>query len=368
MMKNILVTGGAGFIGSNFVRYLLDQAASGAAPELRIINLDILSYAGSLENLKDLPAPEHHTFIQGDICDRSLVDSLFQTYQIDTVVHFAAETHVDRSIHDPEPFIRANIIGTFTLLDVARKYWVSSPAGLSTGLHNFRFHHVSTDEVFGSLAPDAPAWSEATPYDPHSPYSATKASSDHLVRAYGHTYGLPVTISNCSNNYGPYQFPEKLIPLMILNALNGRQLPVYGDGQQIRDWLYVVDHCSAIWSVLRDGKPGETYTIGGGNQPSNLVVVRMICDILDECKPDSPFTPHEQLIHFAADRPGHDRRYAMDITRIRQELGWQPRYSLEDGLLKTAEWYLSHPEWIDNIRERKEYQSWLDRNYAQRSS
>lgn len=366
-MKNILVTGGAGFIGSNFVRYLLEQVSTGAAAELQVVNLDVLSYAGSQENLRDLPAPDRHTFVQGDICNRALVDELFRSRQIDTVVHFAAETHVDRSIHDPEPFIQANILGTFTLLDVARKYWLPGEVNQATSLDGVRFHHVSTDEVFGSLAPSDPAWSETTPYDPHSPYSATKASSDHLVRSYGHTYDLPVTISNCSNNYGPHQFPEKLIPLMILNALHGRPLPIYGDGQQIRDWLYVEDHCSAIWAVLNKGKSGETYTIGGGNQPTNLVVVHTLCEILDECQPDSPFAPHEQLIKFVADRPGHDRRYAMDITRIRQKLGWQPRYSLADGLLKTTEWYLAHPEWIDNIRQRHEYQGWLNRNYAQRS-
>jgi dTDP-glucose 4,6-dehydratase len=357
-MQNILVTGGAGFIGSNFVRFLLQNE-----PEVRIVNLDALTYAGSLENLQDLPDPQRHTFVQGDICDRPLVDRLLRQYQIDTIVHFAAETHVDRSIVGPERFIQTNVMGTFTLLEACRQFWLDEK-GLP--VENVRFHHVSTDEVFGSLAPGEPAWTEDTPYAPNSPYAASKAASDHLVRAYHHTYGLPISITNCSNNYGPYQFPEKLIPLMILNALDGRPLPVYGDGGQIRDWLYVEDHCEAIWLVLREGKTGETYNIGGGNQPTNLTVVKTLCEILDERLPHSPFVPHEHLIQFVADRPGHDRRYAMDISKIHHQLGWQPRQSLASGLLKTVDWYLSHPQWVDAIRKQQEYQAWLERNYSKR--
>jgi dTDP-glucose 4,6-dehydratase len=357
-MKNVLVTGGAGFIGANFVRYLLETEN-----ETKIINLDLLTYAGSLENLKDLPDPDRYTFIQGDICDLELVSDIFRRYAIDTVVHFAAETHVDRSIIGPAQFIQTNVIGTFTLLESARSYWlVDKPLPLET----VRFHHVSTDEVFGSLAPDEPAFSERTQYAPNSPYAASKASSDHLVRSYYHTYGLPITISNCSNNYGPRQYPEKLIPLMILNALQGEPLPVYGDGQQIRDWLYVEDHCEAIWKVLRDGRRGETYNIGGNNQPTNLAVIRTLCDILDEHRPASPHAPHKNLIHLVKDRPGHDRRYAMDTTKIKRELGWQPRQSLETGLLKTVEWYLDHPEWVATIHKRGDYETWVERNYRQR--
>lgn len=372
-MHNYLVTGGAGFIGSNFVRYVLQ-----VDPDAQLTNLDALTYAGSLENLKNLPDPQRHTFVQGDICDRAQVDELLRRHEIDTIVHFAAETHVDRSILEPEQFIRTNIVGTFTLLEAARQYWIeelalgsaakqSGKVRLGTTVLPFvRFHHVSTDEVFGSLKLDEPDWSEATPYAPNSPYSASKAASDHLVRAYGHTYGLPYTITNCSNNYGPYQFPEKLIPLTILNALDGRSLPVYGDGGQIRDWLYVEDHCEAIWTVLRKGVTGETYNIGGGNQPTNLVVVQTLCEILDELHPASPYAPHQQLIEFVADRPGHDRRYAMDITKIKNELGWQPRQSITSGLLKTAEWYLANPKWIEAIHQQQDYQGWLAKNYNDR--
>lgn len=357
-MRTVLVTGGAGFIGSNFIRYLL-----GVEPEVKIVNLDVLTYAGSQENLTDLPDPQRHTFVQGNICDRALVDELLRRHKIDTIVHFAAESHVDRSIFGPEAFVQTNLVGTFTLIEAARRFWLEEGAFPKESV---RFHHVSTDEVFGALAPGEPAWDESTPYEPHSPYSATKAGSDHLVRAYGHTYGLPVTITNCSNNYGPYQFPEKLIPLMILNALDGRPLPVYGDGGQIRDWLYVEDHCEAIWLVLREGIPGETYNIGGGNQPTNLSLVKTLCEILDERLPVSPHAPHARLIQFVADRPGHDRRYAMDITKIQRELGWQPRHSITSGLLKTVEWYLSHPDWIDAIRKQHDYQGWLRRNYNER--
>jgi len=357
-MQNILVTGGAGFIGSNFVRYILQ-----AEPQAQVINLDALSYAGSLENLRDLPDPGRHTFVHGDIRDRALVERLLREHRVDTIVHFAAETHVDRSILDPEPFIQANVIGTYSLLETARRVW------LEEGLlprEALRFHHVSTDEVFGTLGPDDPAFSETTPYAPNSPYAASKASSDHLVRAYGHTYGLPFTITNCSNNYGPYMFPEKLIPLMILNALEGRPLPIYGDGMQIRDWLYVEDHCEAIRLVVREGKPGETYAVGGGNQPPNIEVVHTLCEILDELLPGSPHAPHERLIRYVADRPGHDRRYAMDITKIQRELGWQPRHDLTSGLASTVEWYLSHSDWVEAVRKRQDYRQWLERNYAAR--
>ncbi len=355
-MKNVLVTGGAGFIGSNFVRYLLK-----AESQIRVINLDALTYAGSLENLKDLPGADRYTFENGNICDRALVSRIFREHQIDTVVHFAAETHVDRSIVGPEPFIQTNIVGTFTLLEAARQFWLTDS---SVSLESVRFHHVSTDEVYGSLKPGDPAFSETTPYAPNSPYAASKASSDHLVRSYSHTFGLPATISNCSNNYGPYQFPEKLIPLMILNAQTGKPLPVYGDGQQIRDWLFVKDHCEAIHAILTKGKRGETYNIGGGNQPANLTIVETICDMLDEFQPKD--ASHHKLIQFVTDRPGHDRRYAMDIRKIQRELGWQPRHSLTDGLRATVEWYLSNPDWTAAIQKQRDYQSWIDRNYQKR--
>ena len=356
-MKNVLVTGGAGFIGSNFVRYLLQ-----AEPQLHIVNVDALTYAGSLENLKGLPGEERHDFIQGDICDRALIDGLLQQHQIDTIVHFAAETHVDRSIVSPEPFIRANVFGTFTLLEAARRFWLEDQPLPN---EQVRFHHISTDEVYGSLGPTGPAFSETTPYAPNSPYAASKASGDHLVRSYAHTYGLPATISNCSNNYGPYQFPEKLIPLMTLNAQAVKPLPIYGDGQQIRDWLFVSDHCEAIHLILTNGNPGETYNIGGGNQPGNLEIVETICELLDKLQPSSA-VPHRQLIQFVADRPGHDRRYAMDISKIRRELGWEPRHSLAHGLQVTVEWYLSHPEWVASIHTQADYVQWMEKNYVRR--
>ena len=358
MLKNILITGGAGFIGSNFVRYILQ-----VEPQVRIVNLDALTYAGSLENLKDLPVPGRHTFVHGDICDRNLVDNLIHTHQVDTVVHFAAESHVDRSILGPAQFVQTNIVGTFTLLEAVRQYWTTEK---TFPLENVRFHHVSTDEVYGTLEPDDPPFAEITPYAPNSPYAASKAASDHLVRSYHHTYGLPVTITNCSNNYGPYQFPEKLIPLMIINAMDGHRLPIYGDGQQIRDWLYVEDHCEAIRTLLRKGISGETYNIGGNNQPTNLTVVKTICKVLDECQPHSTNIPHEALIQYVTDRPGHDRRYAMDINKISRELGWRPQQSFSSGLLKTVEWYLQSQDWIDAIRKQQDYQGWLDRNYAER--
>ncbi|MCL4562631.1 MAG: dTDP-glucose 4,6-dehydratase [Chloroflexi bacterium] len=357
-MKNVLVTGGAGFIGSNFVRYLLR-----AEPDVRVINLDALTYAGSPENLKGLPDESRHIFVNGNIIDRALVEGIFRHHQIDTVVHFAAESHVDRSILGPEQFVQTNIVGTFTLLDVARQIWLNEGGFAPEGA---RFHHVSTDEVYGSLKPGEPAFSESTPYAPRSPYAASKASSDHLARAYATTYGLPVTITNCSNNYGPYQFPEKLIPLTILNAVRGKPLPIYGDGKQVRDWLYVEDHCEAIYRVLLNGKSGETYNVGGNNQPTNLEVVRQICRILDEVQPDSEFFPHDQLIQYVADRPGHDRRYDMNIEKIGSELGWEPRQSLETGLRLTIKWYLENPGWVEAISSRSDYQDWLEKNYAAR--
>ena len=357
-MHNVLITGGAGFIGSNFVRYLLRSDA-----KVRVTNLDALTYSGSLENLKELPNPDHYTFVKGDICDGDLVRRLLCERAIDTIVHFAAESHVDRSILVPEQFVQTNIVGTFRLLEAAHQVWLQDG---SIAKDKFRFHHISTDEVFGSLAPDEPAWDEESGYAPHSPYAASKAASDHLVRAYGHTYGLPYTLTNCSNNYGPYQFPEKLIPLIILNALEGKSLPIYGDGKQIRDWLYVEDHCEAIWLVLRHGRSGESYNIGGNCQPTNLEIVNALCDILDELKPGSPFKPHAGLKKYVTDRPGHDRRYAMNIEKIRLELGWKPSHDLREGLLKTVRWYLEHANWIETIRKQKEYQVWLEKNYTER--
>jgi dTDP-glucose 4,6-dehydratase len=356
-MQNLLLTGGAGFIASNFVHFLLE-----AEPDVEVVNLDALTYAGSLENLAGLAGHGRHVFVRGDICDAELVGTLLRTHRIDTIVHFAAESHVDRSIVAPEGFIQTNIVGTFNLLDQARRFWmVEKPFPLDS----VRFHHVSTDEVYGSLAPDEPAFSETTPYAPHSPYAASKASSDHLARSYAHTYGLPVTISNCSNNYGPRQFPEKLIPLTILNALVGKPLPVYGDGQQIRDWLYVTDHCDAIHRILLSGRPGETYNIGGGNQPSNLVIVETICDLLDELR---PLRSHRELITFVADRPGHDRRYAMNTAKIQRELGWRPGHTLAEGLRETVAWYLANSEWAAAIQKQGDYQRWLVRNYQEREN
>jgi len=354
-MNHILVTGGAGFIGSNFIRYILANHTG-----VSLINLDALTYAGSLENLKDLPNADRYVFIEGDICDRPKVDYLLQHYSIDTVVHFAAETHVDRSISDPGQFIQTNVVGTFTLLEAVRQYWLEQK---NFSVDQVRFHHVSTDEVYGTLAPEDPAWSEETPYSPNSPYSASKAASDHLVRAYGHTYGLPYSITNCTNNYGPYQFPEKLIPLMILNAVTGKPLPVYGDGGQIRDWLYVEDHCEAIWLAITKGKPGETYNVGGGSQPTNLNVVNQICTTLDELLPESPHTPHHGLIRFVDDRPGHDRRYAVNYQKINRDLGWQPRHSLGKGLQDTVQWYLENQDWLDAINRQADYNTWIENNY-----
>lgn len=353
-MKNILVTGGAGFIGSNFVKYVLAHDN-----DVNVINLDVLSYSGSLENLTSVQDDPRHTFIKGNICDAGLVESVFDEYKIDTVVHFAAETHVDRSILDPGNFIQTNVIGTYTLLETARKFWQGGSQG-------YRFHHISTDEVYGSLNPGDTPFSENTPYNPNSPYSASKAASDHLVRSYFMTYGLPVTITNCSNNYGPNQYPEKLIPLMVLNAVNGKPLPVYGKGKNIRDWLYVTDHCEAIWAALNRGTVGETYLIGGNNQPANIEIVESICDILDELFPTSPHVPHNALIEFVTDRPGHDFRYDIDISKIQDEIGWEPKYSVQDGLVKTVQWYLDNPEWVDAIMQKEDFQRWIASNYSER--
>ena len=351
-MQNVLVTGGAGFIGSNFVRYLMK-----AEPQATIVNLDALTYAGSPENLKGLSDPSRHIFVEGDIGNSELVSRLLHEYDVDTVVHFAAESHVDRSIMGPAPFIQTNLVGTFTLLEAAKQAWGPDTNGR-------RFHHISTDEVFGSLSHNEPSFQETTPYDPRSPYSASKAGSDHLVRAYYHTYDLPVTITNCSNNYGPYQFPEKLIPLMILNALQDKPLPVYGDGRQIRDWLYVADHCEAIYLVLKDGRPGRTYNIGGGNQPLNLDLVTQICALLDELKPGT--APYDSLIAHVPDRPGHDRRYAMDSTKITEDLGWKPRHTLESGLRETVTWYLANMDWVVKVSQNPEFQTWVNENYTKR--
>lgn len=356
-MQNVLVTGGAGFIGSNFIYHLLKTE-----PGIKIVNLDALTYAGSLENLKNLPDPTRHIFVEGDIRNREMINDLMRQYSIDTVVHFAAESHVDRSILGPELFLQTNVMGTFTLLEAARKFWLEEKA---FSADQVRFHHVSTDEVFGSLGPADPPFSETTPYSPNSPYSASKAGSDHIVRAYAHTYNLPVTITNCSNNYGPHHFPEKLIPLVILNALAGKDIPVYGDGQQIRDWLFVDDHCEAILLVIKRGVPGETYNIGGNNQPTNLSIVQTICDLLDELHPDQ-YTPRRNLIKFVTDRPGHDRRYAINIEKINKILGWKPRHSLEDGLRETIQWYLAHLDWAKAIQEKMDYQKWVSQNYQQR--
>lgn len=358
MFTRMLVTGGAGFIGSNFIRHVQHRH-----PGVFIVNLDLLTYAGSPENLKDLPDPSAHVLVKGNICEKGLVEGLLRQHTLDCIVHFAAETHVDRSILGPQDFVQTNVLGTFALLEAARKVWLEENR---SPVEAVRFHHISTDEVFGSLAPEAPAFDEMTPYAPNSPYAASKASSDHLVRTWLHTYGLPVTLTNCSNNYGPHQFPEKLIPLMILNALEGKALPIYGDGKQIRDWLYVEDHCEAIWRVLQDGKIGESYNIGGDNQPTNLEIVDMLCEILDELMPDSPYRPYAHLKRNVADRPGHDRRYAMNIGKVRRDLGWKPAHPLRLGLEQTVRWYLDNESWVAAIRQQKEFQHWLNKNYTER--
>lgn len=353
-LNTVLITGGAGFIGSNFIRYLLK-----VDPRVQAINLDALTYAGRLENLADLPDPARYAFVHGDITDRPLVDELFRRYPIDTVVNFAAETHVDRSILGPQPFIHTNVTGVFTLLEAARSAWSQKPRGV-------RFHHVSTDEVYGPLAPDQPPTGEGSAYAPRSPYAASKAAADHLVRAYFHTYGLPVSVSICSNNYGPCQFPEKLIPLAILHAAAGRPIPIYGDGRQVRDWLFVTDHCEAIHRILTAGQAGESYHVAGGNQPTNLEIVQMLCRLLDERIPNSPHLPHQQLVHHVADRPGHDRRYALDPAKIQAELGWRPHHTLANGLAATVDWYISHPDWVAQVTGQPEYHRWLEQNYTHR--
>ncbi len=353
----ILVTGGAGFIGANFV---LDWLTSSSAEG--IVNLDKLTYAGNRANLQSLQNDSRHVFVHGDIGDQNLVTKLLVQYQPRAIINFAAESHVDRSIHGPADFIATNIVGTFNLLECARAYWSALSSEQKT---NFRFHHVSTDEVYGSLSPSAPAFSECHPYEPNIPYSASKAASDHLVRAWFHTYGLPVLTTNCSNNYGPYHFPEKLIPLVILNAINHKPLPIYGDGQQVRDWLYVGDHCSAIRSVLAKGRLGETYNIGGWNEKTNLDVVNTICRILDELKPRADGLSYAKQITFVKDRPGHDRRYAIDARKIERELGWCPAESFETGIQKTVQWYLDHPTWVEGVLSGS-YRDWLDKQYSQK--
>jgi dTDP-glucose 4,6-dehydratase len=351
----ILVTGGAGFIGSNFV---LDWLAESDEP---VVNLDALTYAGNLRNLASLDGDARHVFVRGDICERALVDRLLAEHRPRAIVHFAAESHVDRSIHGPGAFMRTNVDGTFTLLEAARAYWGTLDGDAKAG---FRFHHVSTDEVYGSLASDAPAFTEQHPYEPNSPYSASKAASDHLVRAWHHTYGLPVLTSNCSNNYGPYHFPEKLIPLMIVNALAGKALPIYGDGLNVRDWLYVRDHASAIRAVLAGGRVGETYNVGGWNEKTNREIVHTICDLLDELKPSAEGS-YRRLITFVKDRPGHDRRYAIDARKIERELGWRPAETFETGIRKTVQWYLDHPQWVAEVQSGA-YRDWVDANYTTR--
>jgi dTDP-glucose 4,6-dehydratase len=354
--SNILVTGGAGFIGSNFVlQWLRDAGAS-------VVNLDLLTYAGNAGNLAALEGDSRYRLVRGDICDADLVAGLLRDHRPRAIVHFAAESHVDRSIADPGAFIRTNVQGTFTLLEQAKLFWTALD---DADRHAFRFLHVSTDEVYGSLGPGDPAFSESTAYAPNSPYAASKAASDHLVRAYHHTYGLPVITTNCSNNYGPFQFPEKLIPLMILNALEGKPLPVYGNGSNVRDWLHVEDHCAAIRIALARGRVGETYNIGGNSERKNLDVVAAICDLVDELRPDAQLGPRRKLITFVGDRPGHDLRYAINASKIAQELRWKPALQFEDGLRKTVAWYLEHGSWIESVRTGA-YRDWIKQNYEER--
>lgn len=350
IMKNVMVTGGCGFIGSNFIRYLMEETGFAG----RIVNVDKLTYAGNPENLQGISEnyPDRYVFHKADICDADLMRKIFYDYDVDAVCHFAAESHVDRSIRRPGGFIHTNILGTFNLLEIAREKRDTFSL----------FHHVSTDEVYGSLGEEG-LFSEETPYRPNSPYSASKAASDHLVRAYHETYGVPTLITNCSNNYGPYQFPEKLIPLMILNAKEGKPLPVYGDGRNVRDWLYVKDHCEAIWAVIQSGSRGETYNIGGASEMENIAVVNMICDILDEILPPAQAQGRRSLITFVKDRPGHDRRYAIDFTKVQDELKWFPRESFATGIRKTIDWYLRNGTWVENIRSG-EYQAWIAEHYG----
>ena len=354
--NTILVTGGAGFIGSNF---LLSWIETVGTP---VVNLDLLTYAGNPANLASLDEDKRYQLVRADICDAESVAAALEAHRPRAIVHFAAESHVDRSIVDPGAFIHTNVQGTYTLLEQTRRYWSALDDAAKSA---FRFLHVSTDEVYGTLGPDDPAFSETTPYAPNSPYAASKAGSDHLARAYFHTFKLPVLTTNCSNNYGPFQFPEKLIPLMILHALEGKELPVYGDGQNVRDWLFVDDHCSAIRAVLERGTPGETYNIGGNSERNNLHVVNTICDLVDELRPDATIGPRRKLIKFVADRPGHDRRYAIDARKIAGELGWTPSVDFEHGLRNTVEWYLNHASWIENVRSGA-YLTWIKQNYEER--
>lgn len=358
MNNTVLVTGGAGFIGSNFILQWL--GTEGTA----VVNLDKLTYAGNLHNLESVANDSRYDFVQADIVDREAVRGVLARYRPRAAVHFAAESHVDRSIRGPDDFIRTNVNGTFSLLEEARAYWSELSAGEQS---SFRFLHVSTDEVYGSLNAADPAFCETTAYQPNSPYSATKAASDHLVRAYHHTYGLPVLTTNCSNNYGPFQFPEKLMPLMILNARSGKPLPVYGDGRNVRDWLYVSDHCEALRTVLAAGKAGETYNIGGRNEKSNIEVVETICSMLDELCPSDPVVPHGKLITYVKDRPGHDRRYAIDARKIERELGWKPKETFETGLRKTIKWYLENAAWLESVMTGS-YRQWISTHYSTQST
>jgi dTDP-glucose 4,6-dehydratase len=352
----ILVTGGAGFIGANFV---LEWIANVGEP---VVNLDALTYAGNLESLASLTADKRHVFVKGNISDRPLVDKLLTAHRPRAIIHFAAESHVDRSIHGPAAFVQTNIDGTFTLLEAARAHWSALDGGAKD---NFRFHHVSTDEVYGSLGPDDRPFAEEDPYEPNSPYAASKAASDHLVRAWHHTYGLPVVTTNCSNNYGPFHFPEKLIPLMIVNALAGKPLPIYGDGQQVRDWLYVKDHCTAIREVLARGRLGETYNVGGCNEKPNIEIVRTICALLDELRPDGAGS-YSRFITHVTDRPGHDRRYAIDAGKMEREIGWKPAETFDTGIRKTVQWYLDNPEWVAHVQSGS-YRDWVTTNYSDRT-
>ena len=355
----IFITGGAGFIGGNFVLdWILGDAHM--SQEDSVLNIDKLTYAGNLETLASIKNQDKHVFMHADVADRARMSQLFEEYQPKAVLHFAAESHVDRSIHGPGDFIQTNIVGTFNLLEATRAYWSELPGDQKA---SFRFLHVSTDEVYGTLSPTDPAFKETNAYEPNSPYAASKAASDHLVRAWYHTYGLPVLTTNCSNNYGPFHFPEKLIPLCILNAINGKPLPIYGDGQQVRDWLYVKDHCAAIRTVLEKGTPGQTYNIGGWNEKANIDVVKQICQILDEVKPKQDGTSYANQITFVKDRPGHDRRYAIDASKIERELGWKPKETFETGIRKTVQWYLDHPEWVEGVVSGN-YRQWIDLQYA----
>jgi dTDP-glucose 4,6-dehydratase len=354
MEKTIVVTGGAGFIGSNFIQQWMEGEGT------PVVNLDKLTYAGNLRNLDRVASDGRYHFVHGDITDRELLRTVLRQHRPRAIVHFAAESHVDRSILGPDDFIRTNVVGTFSLLEEARTYWLEAP---ETERGQFRFLQVSTDEVYGALQPDDLPFSETTRYAPNSPYSASKAASDHLVRAYHHTYGLPSVTTNCSNNYGPYQFPEKLIPLIILNACQGKALPVYGDGLNVRDWLFVEDHCGAVRTVLARGRVGETYNVGGWNQKKNLEIVETVCALLDELRPDDPVVPHRGLITFVKDRPGHDRRYAIDASKIERELGWRPRETFESGLRKTVEWYLGNQDWVNEVTSGA-YRQWIATQYS----